>query len=209
MAVSTRIGFELNLSSLLATTGLKRSSVTPHNGPSSCQCCRLVCTASGASAASSTTTMATTNGTPRRFSICTAATMRTSTTCGHSATVQISHLASRCSHRRTLRRYRTLSQGAFLVEAYTEHAIYKGVHYSALADTDIQLTCVDCVFKSNFSVGVDFDVTLGNASCTVTPDESCFTLTKANMNFTVLEFEQTANLEVFLGQQFSKELNFS
>lgn len=66
-----------------------------------------------------------------------------------------------------------------------------------------------CIFKSNFSVGVEIDVDLGNASCVVTPDEPCFTLNKASMNFTVLEFEQSANLEVFMGGEFNKDINYT
>ena len=81
-------------------------------------------------------------------------------------------------------------------------------YHSQLDTLDFQLTCVDCVFKSNFSVGVDFEIDLGNSSC-ITSDASCYNLTKAGMNFTVLEFEQSANLEVFLGQNFSKTLNYT
>ena len=87
--------------------------------------------------------------------------------------------------------------------------VYGSQYHSLLDGVDIELTCVDCVFKSNFSIGIDFVVDLGNVSCIVSPEDQCFTLTNATMNFTVLEFEQSANLEVFLGADFEKSFNFT
>lgn len=73
----------------------------------------------------------------------------------------------------------------------------------------IELTCVDCGFKGNFSVGIDFEIQLGDILCIFQTDEDCFSVTKAALNFTVLEFEQSANLEVFVGQEFRRSLNWT
>ncbi|KAJ3553812.1 hypothetical protein NM688_g3420 [Phlebia brevispora] len=74
---------------------------------------------------------------------------------------------------------------------------------------NIQLTCVDCTLKSNFSIGVDFEIDLTNTSCVPSFTQNCFGLTVANMNFTVVDLEQDANLEIFLGDQFTHSGNYT
>ena len=80
---------------------------------------------------------------------------------------------------------------------------------SDLSGLDIQLTCVDCGFKSNFSIGVDFVITLDNPTCVPSPTQNCFGLTTMNTNFTVIDLEQDASLEVFLGNSISRAGNYT
>ncbi|KAJ3555713.1 hypothetical protein NM688_g2422 [Phlebia brevispora] len=76
-----------------------------------------------------------------------------------------------------------------------------------LGDVDLQLTCVDCSFSSNMSIAFDIQYTV-NASC-LDSNASCFTLNKAGFNVTILEFDQVANLEVALGDEFSYSANWT
>ncbi|KAF7794879.1 hypothetical protein EIP86_006022 [Pleurotus ostreatoroseus] len=78
-----------------------------------------------------------------------------------------------------------------------------------LSGLDIQLTCVDCGFKSNFSIGVDFVITLDNPTCVPSPTQNCFGLTTMNTDFTVIDLEQDASLEVFLGNSISRAGNYT
>lgn len=81
--------------------------------------------------------------------------------------------------------------------------------YSDLNGLNIQLTCVDCTFKSNVTVGVDFVITLDNSTCVPSPTQNCFGLTTMNTNFTIVDLEQDANLEVFLGDAISRAGNYT
>lgn len=71
---------------------------------------------------------------------------------------------------------------------------------SQLTDAQIDLTCVDCAFTTNITVGIDFQVDIADSSCITGSTESCFTLTSAAMNFTVEQFEQDAALELFISK---------
>ena len=72
----------------------------------------------------------------------------------------------------------------------------------------LELTCVGCGFNASFSVGADFVVDLVNQSCVTGPNTECFTLTRAEVNFTVLSLENSVNLEVFLEHQFPVHLKW-
>ncbi|PSR75290.1 hypothetical protein PHLCEN_2v9222 [Hermanssonia centrifuga] len=77
-----------------------------------------------------------------------------------------------------------------------------------LQDVNIQLSCINCVSQTNLSIGVDFDIDLGDASCFISSTENCFTLNRAAMNFTVQDFEQSADLELVIGGQYSLSTDF-
>lgn len=62
--------------------------------------------------------------------------------------------------------------------------------------------------QSNVAIGLDFQIDLGDASCVVDSDESCFTLSHAAMNLTVVELNQTAALEVSIGKALTAEANY-
>ncbi len=79
---------------------------------------------------------------------------------------------------------------------------------SQLQDVNIQLSCINCVSQTNLSIGVDFDIDLGDASCFISSTENCFTLNRAAMNFTVQDFEQSADLELVIGGQYSLSTDF-
>ncbi|KAI0743230.1 hypothetical protein BC629DRAFT_249560 [Irpex lacteus] len=77
-----------------------------------------------------------------------------------------------------------------------------------LDDANLNLTCVGCSLNTNVSLGLHFDVDIGDASCTVT-NQSCFTLNQAAMNLTVQNMNLTAALEVALGKELSAAANYS
>ena len=58
------------------------------------------------------------------------------------------------------------------------------------------MTCLDCAFKANFTLGIELEANIT-------------TVSKASINFTVIELEQPVDLEVVLGQSFSHTLNFT
>ena len=52
------------------------------------------------------------------------------------------------------------------------------------------------------------EYTIGNISC-LTTNASCITLNKASFNVTVLDFTQSASLEVFIGDGFKYGANWT
>lgn len=52
--------------------------------------------------------------------------------------------------------------------------------------------------RSNVTIGMDFEIDLGDATCAIDPADSCVTITQAGMNLTISELELTAALEVSL-----------
>lgn len=80
---------------------------------------------------------------------------------------------------------------------------------SQFNELGLQLTCIDCSFQGNFSVGVDieYDVDL-SLSCAAST-ASCISLNKVNMNLTVTDFQQSADLEISVDHDFSYGLNFT
>ena len=79
----------------------------------------------------------------------------------------------------------------------------------ALDDANLTLTCVDCTFKATYAVGVDLSAGTTNTTCVQNATNSCFILANVTLNFTIVDFEQTASLEVALGSGFSKALNWT
>ena len=69
------------------------------------------------------------------------------------------------------------------------------------------MTCIDCGFKANFTVGIEIDANITNPCNALA--QNCAFVSKASANLTVVELEPPINLEVFLGQSFFHTLNFT
>ena len=78
---------------------------------------------------------------------------------------------------------------------------------SQLTDAQVVLTCVDCKFTMNITIGMDFQVDITNSSC-VTSSQNCFTFNNAAMNFTIHQFELDAALEVFTGDELQAGVDY-
>ena len=83
-----------------------------------------------------------------------------------------------------------------------------GMCHSQLSDSDLNITCVDCSFNYNFSLNMDFEMDLGNSTC-VSSSGDCVTITKAAMNVTVVELEQSTDLEIAVGEPFSQNVTYT
>lgn len=70
------------------------------------------------------------------------------------------------------------------------------------------MTCVDCSFTTNVTIGMDFEVDIADASCITGSHQSCFTFNKAAMNFTIDQFQQEAALEIVLGASLQAGANY-
>ncbi|GJE85183.1 hypothetical protein PsYK624_012610 [Phanerochaete sordida] len=78
---------------------------------------------------------------------------------------------------------------------------------SQLTDAQVALTCVDCAFTTNVTIGLDFQVDIANSSC-LTSDAACFTFGNAAMNMTIEQFEQNAALEMFIAKELQAGANY-
>ena len=81
--------------------------------------------------------------------------------------------------------------------------------HSQLNDADLNITCVDCSFNYNFSLDMDFEMDLGNSTCVSSSSGDCVTITKAAMNVTVVELEQSTDLEIAIGKPFSQNVTYA
>ncbi|THG95641.1 hypothetical protein EW026_g6051 [Hermanssonia centrifuga] len=79
---------------------------------------------------------------------------------------------------------------------------------NALKNVDIQIACLDCGLTSNLSVGVDFEIDLGDTNCTPSPTQNCFALNRAAVNFTVEDIVLSAELELFIGAEYTLSTQF-
>ncbi|GJE85182.1 hypothetical protein PsYK624_012600 [Phanerochaete sordida] len=69
-----------------------------------------------------------------------------------------------------------------------------------LTSAGLAITCVDCTFTTDITLGFDLQVDVGDLAC-ITSSEKCFTLNVASMNVTIDQFEQYAALEVFIADE--------
>ncbi|GJE85184.1 hypothetical protein PsYK624_012620 [Phanerochaete sordida] len=76
---------------------------------------------------------------------------------------------------------------------------------SSLTDAQLSLTCADCMFSSNVTIGLDFEIDVLDPSC-MNATQPCFTFNNAAMNLTLDQFQQEIELELFIekGIQASK-----
>ncbi|GJE85162.1 hypothetical protein PsYK624_012400 [Phanerochaete sordida] len=70
---------------------------------------------------------------------------------------------------------------------------------SQLTDAQIALTCADCMFSSNVTIGLNFDVDVINPSCT-NATQPCSTFTNFGMNLTLDHFQQEIELELAVAE---------
>ncbi|KDQ59202.1 hypothetical protein JAAARDRAFT_715689 [Jaapia argillacea MUCL 33604] len=78
-----------------------------------------------------------------------------------------------------------------------------GQSEQAMIDASLEIYCVGCVSRTNFSLALDFEGHFTNVTtCFETPDY-CYNLTAASADFQVEEFEQLAELEISVQESLS------
>ncbi|KIP10303.1 hypothetical protein PHLGIDRAFT_11390 [Phlebiopsis gigantea 11061_1 CR5-6] len=78
---------------------------------------------------------------------------------------------------------------------------------SDLQNVGFDLTCINCVMKTNVTVGFDLDVTISDA-CLTDFDASCLAFNAMAMNITIEEFQQYIDLEIFFSDTISKSMEY-
>ncbi|KDQ59203.1 hypothetical protein JAAARDRAFT_46734 [Jaapia argillacea MUCL 33604] len=72
-----------------------------------------------------------------------------------------------------------------------------------MINASLEIYCVGCVSRTNFSLTLDFDGQFSGIETCVTNPDQCFNLTIASADFQVVEFEQLVELEISMQEAIS------